>query len=79
MNTQKSKIAGDVLDFIKKFFQSAEFVHRPDKICEYVHWALKPGGSAYYQLLTPQTCKVARDHPGYVVHFIVLIQFARYD
>ncbi|KAF8233374.1 hypothetical protein L208DRAFT_894943 [Tricholoma matsutake] len=27
---------------------------------------LKPGGHAYYQLPTPQTCKVARDHPGYI-------------
>ncbi len=48
MKSRKSLLASGILDSIKKFFESAEFAGRPDKIREYVLWALRPGGPAYY-------------------------------
>jgi hypothetical protein len=36
MKSQKSLLASEIFDSIKKFFEGAEFAGRPDKICEYV-------------------------------------------
>ena len=67
MKSRKSLLASGILDSIKKFFESAEFAGRPDKIREYVLWALRPGGPAYYGIPTPQECRVKRDNPNYIV------------
>ncbi|KAH8977842.1 hypothetical protein EDB86DRAFT_3109076 [Lactarius hatsudake] len=49
MKTRRSKIASDVLMLVKTFFERAEFKDQPEKIKDYVHWALKAGGPAYYE------------------------------
>jgi hypothetical protein len=67
MKSQKSLLASGILDSIKKFFTSAKFAARPDKICEYVLWALRPGGPAYYSIPTPQEYRVKPDNPTYIV------------
>ena len=67
MKSQKSLLAIEIIDSIKKFFKSAEFAGRPDQICEYILWALRPGGLAYYGIPTPQKCRVKPDNPNYIV------------
>jgi len=67
MKSRKSLLASGILDSIKKFFESAEFAGRPDKIHEYILWALRPGGLAYYGIPTPQECRVKSDNPNYIV------------
>lgn len=66
LNSRQSKLAGDILQAIKKFFDKPEFLKQPAKIREYVHWALRGDGPAYYQIPTPQSCSVPRDDPGYI-------------
>ncbi|KAH9029570.1 hypothetical protein EDB85DRAFT_2147190 [Lactarius pseudohatsudake] len=41
METRRSKIASDVLTLVKTFFEGAEFKNQPEKVKEYVHWALR--------------------------------------
>ena len=67
IKSRKSLLASGILDSIKKFFASAEFAARPDKIREYVLWALRPGGPAYYGIPTPQEYRVKPDNPNYKV------------
>jgi len=67
VKSRKSKLASGVLEAVKKFFERGEFPGQPQKIRDYVRWVLKPDGAAYYQFPTPQSCKVDRNHPGYVV------------
>jgi len=67
MKSRKSLLASGILDSIKKFFESAEFAGGPDKIREYVLWALRPGGPAYYGIPTLQECRVKSDNLDYIV------------
>ena len=71
VKTRKSKLASSVLEAVKKFFERSEFPNQPQKIRDYVRGALKPDGAAYYRFPTPQSCKVIRNHPDYIVssHF----------
>jgi len=57
---------------IQKFFDETAFWDKPDKICQYVHWALKPNGPAYYESPTPQECKANCTHMDYIVGFALL-------
>ncbi|KAI0298193.1 hypothetical protein BC826DRAFT_907194 [Russula brevipes] len=66
LNSRKSKLAAEILKDVKKFFDKTEFLNQPVKIREYVRWALRGDGPAYYQLPTPQSCNVPRDDPGYI-------------
>lgn len=69
MKTWRSKIAIDVLTLVKKFFDSAEFRNQPERIKEYVHWALWSGGPAYYETPVPMLCTMRKDDPNYPVSF----------
>ncbi|KAI9453673.1 hypothetical protein BJY52DRAFT_1225494 [Lactarius psammicola] len=61
-------IASDVLSLVKTFFERAEFNGKPEKIREYVHWALCSGGPAYYENPVPKsTSKLRKGDPNYVV------------
>jgi hypothetical protein len=72
IKSRKSKIGSDILDDIKRFFRGPEFAGKRDKIREYVLWALRPGGPAYYAKPTPKECKVSRKEPGYIVRIFCL-------
>ncbi|KAH9014755.1 hypothetical protein EDB85DRAFT_1876224 [Lactarius pseudohatsudake] len=65
MKTRRSKIASDVLTLVKTFFEGAEFKNQPEKVKEYVHWALRCGGPAYYEIPVPMSCTLRKDHPDY--------------
>ncbi|KAH9061737.1 hypothetical protein EDB83DRAFT_2315525 [Lactarius deliciosus] len=65
MKTRWSKIASDVLMLVKTFFEHAEFKDQPEKIKDYVHWALKAGGPAYYENPVPKSSKLRKDDPNY--------------
>jgi hypothetical protein len=67
MNTRKSKLASEILNAVKNHFNGAQFLDSPDAIRQYVRWALKPDGPAYYKSPTPQGSNVPRDAPGYQV------------
>jgi hypothetical protein len=69
MKTRKSKIASDVLALVKNFFDSTEYRNRPEKIRDYVRWALGPGGPAYYETPVPVFCTLRKDDPDYPVSF----------
>ena len=71
MRTRKSKIASDVLALVKTFFNSAEYRNRPEKIRDYVRWALGAGGPAYYETPVPASCTLRRDDPDYPVSFFL--------
>ncbi|KAH8979527.1 hypothetical protein EDB86DRAFT_3140234 [Lactarius hatsudake] len=58
-------IASDVLMLVKTFFERAEFKDQPEKIKDYVHWALKAGGPAYYENPVPKSSKLRKDDPNY--------------
>lgn len=72
IKTRKSKLASDVLAVIQKFFDETAFRDKPEKIRQYVRWALKPDGPAYYESPTPQECKADRTHTDYIVGFTLL-------
>ncbi|KAH9019688.1 hypothetical protein EDB85DRAFT_2153576 [Lactarius pseudohatsudake] len=65
MKTRRSKIASDILVLVKTFFERAEFQDQPEKIKDYVHWALKSGGPAYYENPVPKSSKLRKDDPNY--------------
>ncbi|KAI9436717.1 hypothetical protein H4582DRAFT_1816412, partial [Lactarius indigo] len=65
MKTRRSKLASDVLLLVKTFFERAEFKDQPDKIRDYVHWALRSGGPAYYENPVPKSSKLRKDDPNY--------------
>ena len=49
------------------------FAGNPDKISEYVFWALWPGGPAYYGEPTPKECQVLNPKdPKYIVRLLFL-------
>ena len=70
MKTRRSKIASDVLTLVRTFFNDAEFKNRPERIKEYVRWALRSGGPAYYEIPVPMSCTLRKDDPNYPVGFI---------
>ena len=72
MKSRKSLLASGILDSIKKFFEGDEFAGNPDKIREYVLWALRPGGPAYYGVPTPLECRVKPDDLNYIVCALLL-------
>ena len=55
---------------MKKFFEGPEFVGKPAKIREYVWWALRTGGPAYYAVPIPKEGMTNREHPHYIVSFL---------
>ncbi|KAH9160095.1 hypothetical protein EDB89DRAFT_2082498 [Lactarius sanguifluus] len=65
MKTRRSKIASDILMLVKTFFERAEFKDQPERIKDYVHWALKAGGPAYYENPVPKSSKLRKDDPNY--------------
>ena len=67
MKTRRSKIASDVLTLVRMFFERAEFKNQPEKIKDYVHWALRSGGPAYYETPVPKSCTLRKDDPDYPV------------
>ena len=69
MKTRKSKLAIQILTLVKAFFDGAEFRNRPERIREYVVWALRTGGPAYYENPVPISCKLRTDDPSYPVSF----------
>ncbi|KAF8802531.1 hypothetical protein BYT27DRAFT_6764428 [Phlegmacium glaucopus] len=66
LKSRKSKIASGTLNTVKVFFEKPEFAGQPEKIREYVRWALRGDGPAYYRIPTPKVCTVNRDHPNYI-------------
>jgi hypothetical protein len=70
IKSRKSKLAAAVLDNIKTFFEGPEFVGKPAKIREYVRWALRTGGPAYYAVPIPKEGTANREHPHYIVSFL---------
>ncbi|KAF8235650.1 hypothetical protein L208DRAFT_1538780, partial [Tricholoma matsutake] len=44
INSRKSKLASRILETIIKFFNHDEFINQPEKIRDYVHWAIKGDG-----------------------------------
>jgi hypothetical protein len=73
IKSRKSKLASRILDDVKAFFNKNQFGNQPLKIRDYVCWALKPDGPAYYQSPTPQSNKVNRGHKDYVVSLLVAV------
>jgi hypothetical protein len=73
IKSRKSKLASGILDDVKAFFNKNQIGNQPLKIRDYVRWALKPDGPAYYQSPTPQSNKVNRGHKDYVVSLAVVI------
>lgn len=67
MKTRRSKIASEVLTLVKTFFERVEFKDKPEKIRDYVHWALRSGGPAYYETPVPKSSKFRKEDPDYVV------------
>ncbi|KAH9015023.1 hypothetical protein EDB84DRAFT_1635082 [Lactarius hengduanensis] len=65
MKNRRSKIASDVLTLVKTFFERVEFKNQPEKVKEYVHWALRAGGPAYYDVPVPKSCMLRKDDPDY--------------
>ncbi|KAI9511706.1 hypothetical protein F5148DRAFT_1280551 [Russula earlei] len=65
IKTWKFKIASSILTEIQKFFDKMMFCDKPEKICEYVCWALSPNGPAYYKMPT-QECRVDWMHSDYL-------------
>ncbi|KAF8260211.1 hypothetical protein EI94DRAFT_1706466 [Lactarius quietus] len=63
MKTRRSKIASDVLQLVKAFFEGPQFENRED-VKEYVFWALQSGGPAYYETPIPKSCKLKIDDPN---------------
>jgi hypothetical protein len=69
-------LASNILGHISDFFKEPEFTGKSSKIGDYVAWALRPGGPAYYDVPTPQDGTVDRKDPNYVVRIDWLLQFA---
>ncbi|KAF8259013.1 hypothetical protein EI94DRAFT_1790722 [Lactarius quietus] len=63
MKMRRSKIAGDVLASVKRFFEGPEFHTRPKKIKDYIPWALGAGGPAYYDTPVPADCRLRLGDP----------------
>ncbi|KJA18015.1 hypothetical protein HYPSUDRAFT_145626, partial [Hypholoma sublateritium FD-334 SS-4] len=66
MKSRKSSIGSNALEIVHKFFRKKPFAGNPEKIREYVLWALRPGGPAYYSEPTPQDCKAKPNQSGYI-------------
>ncbi|KAF8256387.1 hypothetical protein EI94DRAFT_1711676 [Lactarius quietus] len=63
MKMRRSKIASDVLQLVKTFFEGPQFKNRED-IKAYVFWALQSGGPAYYETPIPKSCRLKIDDPN---------------
>ena len=75
MKTRRSKLASEILELVKAFFNGTEFRNRPERIKEYVLWALRSGGPAYYETPVPYSCTLQPDHPDYPVSFFYYRRF----
>ncbi|KAF8259891.1 hypothetical protein EI94DRAFT_1812528 [Lactarius quietus] len=64
MKTRKSKLASDTMDLVKTFFDGAKYRGQPEKIKEYVHWALQYSGPAYYETPIPHLCMLGKGDPS---------------
>ena len=65
MKTRQSKLASEILELVKAFFDGTKFRNQPERIKEYVLWALRSGGPAYYETPVPYSCTLQPDHPDY--------------
>ncbi|KAF8256803.1 hypothetical protein EI94DRAFT_1710172 [Lactarius quietus] len=62
MKMRRSKIASDVLQLVKTFFEGPQFENRED-IKAYMFWALWSGGPAYYETPILKSCRFKIDDP----------------
>ena len=67
MKTRRSKIASDVLKLVQDFFEGPDFKNQPGKVKDYVHWALRGGGPAYYETPIPMLSVLKKGDPNYPV------------
>jgi hypothetical protein len=72
MKTRRSKIANDMLILVKTFFEGAEFKNRPERIKEYIRWALRAGGPVYYETPVPKLCVLRLNDPDCPVSFFTI-------
>jgi hypothetical protein len=54
LNTRRSKIASDILKGVKSFFMEPDFVNKPEKIKDFVLWAIHYDGPGFYQGPAPR-------------------------
>ncbi len=78
VKTRKSVLASEVLDLVKKFLSDSRYAGKPDKIRDYVLWALRPGGPAYYGMPIPQQSWAKPNEPGYIVSRAPFCCYANY-
>ncbi|KAN0134190.1 hypothetical protein V8E53_007962 [Lactarius tabidus] len=64
--TRRLKLANEILILVKMFFDGTEFRNQPERVREYVRWALRSGGPAYYETPVPFSCKLQKDDPNYL-------------
>ena len=69
MKTRRSKIAGEIRNYIKDFLSKPPYGNQPRAIRDYIHWALRPDGPAYYQTPTPENCTAPRGSDAYIVSY----------
>ena len=69
MKTRRSKLASEILAHVKTFLEGAEFKNRSARVKEYVHWALRKGGPAYFESPVPASCMLEMDDANYPVGF----------
>jgi hypothetical protein len=67
MKTKRSKIASDILKLVKIYFEGPEFKDRPDKVKDYILWALQAGGPVYYEYPVLKLAVLKKGNPAYLV------------
>ena len=69
MKTRRLKLTSEILAHVKTFLEGAEFKNRSARVKEYVHWALRKGGPAYFESPVPASCMLEMDDANYPVGF----------
>ena len=67
MTVRKSKLATFIMDKVTAFFKGKLYKNHPERIKQYVQWALMPDGPAFYKYPTPQDFVGDRNGPDYIV------------